>query len=191
MKAEDYRALDVNQMHRAGVFKPGRAGWWEWWRAEERVGWINYSMEDHSLRLTYRFRQNGGDWEDVDYPVPIIRKACRFGGTRPYFACPGIRNGVTCGRTVAKLFSGSRYFLCRHCYRLAYTSQSETPIDRVARKANKKRMRLGGNAGMAYALPCRPKGMWQRTYEREIETILNCEKLLETYLAAWLPTRFE
>jgi hypothetical protein len=34
-------------------------------------------------------------------------------------------SGVACGKRVAKLYALGRYFLCRHCYRLAYDSQSE------------------------------------------------------------------
>ena len=74
---------------------------------------------------------------------------CRFGGTRPYFMCPGVVNGVTCGRRVAKLLASGRYFLCRHCYRLAYDSQSESAWGRALRRANKIRMRLGGDPGVA------------------------------------------
>jgi hypothetical protein len=29
---------------------------------------------------------------------------CRFGGVRPYFVCPGIVNGIACGRRVLKLY---------------------------------------------------------------------------------------
>jgi hypothetical protein len=40
--------------------------------------------------------------------LPTLRKNLSFGGGRP----------------VAKLHSAGRYFLSRHCYRLAYASQS-------------------------------------------------------------------
>jgi hypothetical protein len=74
--------------------------------------------------------------------VRIVRKPCRFGGTRPYFICPGIVNGIACGRRVAKLHGPGRYFLCRHCYRLAHASQSEDRWDRLLRRANKIRQRF-------------------------------------------------
>ena len=111
-------------------------------------------------------RIGGGDWEDVAETVRIVRVPCRFGGARPYFICPGVVNGIACGRRVAKLYGPGRYFLCRHCYRLAHASQSEGGLDRTLRRANKIRQRLGGDPGMASPFPPRPKGMWRRTYER-------------------------
>jgi hypothetical protein len=73
------------------------------------------------------------------------------------------------------VFLGSRYFLCRHCYRLAYASQSEERYDRMLRRANKLRVALGGEAGTANWIAPKPKGMWHRTYERKKFEILWCE----------------
>jgi hypothetical protein len=120
--------------------------------------------EEARLVLSYSYRRNGDDWQSVEESVPVLRAPCRQGGTRPYFVCPGVVNGIACSRRVVKLYGPGRYFLCRHCYRLAYASQSEGPLDRAMRRANKIRMRLGGEPGMAARFPERPKGMWARTY---------------------------
>ena len=88
---------------------------------------------------------------------PHRPRACRFGGERPYFICPGVVNGIACGRRVAKLHGSGRYFLCRHCYRLAHASQSEGGWDRMLRRANKIRQRLGGDPGMAAPFPPKPR----------------------------------
>ena len=52
--------------------------------------------------------------------------------------------GVACRRRVGKLYGAGRYFLCRHCYRLAHASQHEDEWGRALRRANKIRRRLGG-----------------------------------------------
>ena len=107
---------------------------------------------------------------------------CRFGGARPYFVCPGIVNGIACGRRVVKLYGAGAYFLCRHCYRLAYASQREDSYDRASRRANNIRMRLGGEPGTAAPFPDRPKGMHYKTYERLKSAALNAEILAEEQL---------
>lgn len=180
---EACRSLDVNRLHREGCLRSGRVGGWQWTRDGERVAWINLRADADRLHLTYRVRIGGGDWEDVAEAVRIVRITCRFGGSRPYFICPGVVNGVVCGRRVVKLHGSGRYFLCRHCCRLGHASQSEASWDRALRRANKIRQRLGGNPGMAAPFPTRPKGMWRRTYKRlraeVIETEICAEEAFE------------
>lgn len=128
-------------------------------------------------------RIGGGEWENVAETVRIVRVPCRFGGTRPYFICPGIVNGIICGRRVAKLHGAGRYFLCRHCYRLAYASQSEGTWHRTLRRANKIRQRLGGDPGMTSPFPPKPKGMWRRTYEGQCHRVFEAEMIADETLA--------
>ena len=124
-KVEACRSIDVNRLQREGCLRAGWAGGWQWTRDGEKVASINMRAEHDRLHLSYRVRIGGGEWEDVDETVRIVRVPCRFGGARPYFICPGVVNGIACGRRVAKLYGPGRYFLCRHCYRLAHASQSE------------------------------------------------------------------
>jgi hypothetical protein len=165
-KVEDCRSIDVNHLHREGCLRAGWIGSWQWSRDGKKVAWIGLRAEQDRLHLIFRVRVGGGDWEDVAEPVRIVRAPCRFGGSRPYFMCPGVVNGVACGRRIAKLYGPGRYFLCRHCYRLAHASQNEGALDRVLRRANKIRQRLGGDPGMVAPFPPKPKRIWQRTYER-------------------------
>ncbi len=165
-KVEACRSIDVNRFHREGCLRGGWMGGWQWTRDGEKVASINLRSEHDRLHLTYRVRLNGGEWENVAETVGIIRAPCRYGGSRPYFVCPGVVNGIVCSRRVAKLYGPGRYFLCRHCYRLVHASQSEGGLDRALRRANTIRQRLGGDPGMAAPFPPRPKGMRRRTYER-------------------------
>lgn len=174
-KAEGCRSLDVNKMHREGCLSEGWRGNWQWSRNGEVLSKIGMRTEQKRIVLDYRVRLAGEDWEPVTLPVKITYVDCNFGGHRPFYLCPGIINGKHCGRRVGKLFAGGRYFLCRHCYQIAYASQSEPRYDRMLRRANKLRMALGGEPGTANWIAQKPKGMWQRTYHRKRCEIEWCE----------------
>jgi hypothetical protein len=172
---DDCQSLDVNQLCKAGVLTSGWMGNWQWSRDGERIGSISISGGKDRIVLSYRSKRGTEDWEDVNEPIAIRWSACRFGGERPYFTCPGDVNGNVCARTVVKLYCAGRYYLCRHCYRLAYASQSEDQWDRASRRVNKHRRRLGGEPGMLSGIPERPKGMWHRSYQRLLSEIFVAE----------------
>jgi hypothetical protein len=177
------RSLDVNRLHREGCLRAGWAGGWQWTHDGERVAWISLRIDADRVHLTYRVRIGGGDWEDVAETVRIVRIACRFGGSRPLFVCPGVVNGIACGQRVAKLHEPVRYFLCRHCYRLAHASRSESGWDRALRRATKIRQRLGGDPDTAAPFPRKPKGMWRQTYQRLREQAMEAEMAAEETFA--------
>jgi hypothetical protein len=178
-KVEACRSIDVNRLHKTGCLGVGWSGGWQWTCDGERVAWINVRAEADRLQLSYRVRICGSEWKDVEETVRIVHVPCHIGGTRPYFICPGVVNGVTCGRRVAKLHGPGRYFLCRHCYRLAHASQNESAWDRSVRRANKIKQRLGGDLGMAATFPKKPKGMWRRSYARMRKQAFEAEMLAD------------
>jgi len=71
--------------------------------------------------------RNSGEKTDYDYKVSLTTTPCNFGGVRYWFICPLSKNGVYCGRRVAKLYKapGGNYFGCRHCSNLSYESRNE------------------------------------------------------------------
>jgi hypothetical protein len=164
--AEACLSIDAGALQRAGCLESGWTGLWLWMKDGEQAGLISLRTGHDLLHFTYRVRFGGSEWEDVAETVSIVEVPCRYGGKRPYFRCPGVVSGVVCARRVAKLYCAGRFFLCRHCYRLAYASQSERALDRMLRRANTIRKRVGGEVGMASPFPARPRGMWRRTYER-------------------------
>ena len=78
------------------------------------------------IRLEYRTRRWGEDeFKSVEQKYPIVSTSCNYSGQRYWFICSVYRNGIYCGRRVAKLYKGggSVYFACRHCYDLTYRSR--------------------------------------------------------------------
>ncbi len=159
-------SLDANRMQRKGCLQAGWSGGWQWSRDGDEVDRIAVTVEPDSIVLRYRVSVADEPWHEVVETVRIERLPCGFGGSRAYLRCPGAVNGVACRRRVVKLYLRGRYFLCRTCHQLVYPSQSEGERDRALRRADKIRLRLGGEPGAARSFPTRPRGMWRRTYAR-------------------------
>ena len=80
------------------------------------------------VRLSYWCVWPGSrERESADYTVQLTTTRPRFGGLRWWFVCPLIVNGRPCDRRVGKLYlpPPARYFGCRRCHDLTYTSSQE------------------------------------------------------------------
>ncbi len=160
---EDYRQIDIRRWQREGLLFPGNYINWQWFQSGEKVASIGVKVETGQLRFIYSHCDNNSDdWESVNYPVKLQTTDCHYGGVRYWFSCPS----TGCGRRVAMLYAGSKYFACRHCYQLAYKSQRETDEDRLIRKNNKIRQKLGWKPGILNGKGWKPKGMHWKTFER-------------------------
>jgi hypothetical protein len=156
-----YRALDVRRLQRDGLLTAGNAFGWTWSRNGEEIASIRMRVGEDRVTLIYRIRDYGGEWQPMEYPVFLEWTACHLGGRRAWFRCPA----RGCGRRVAVLYGGS-IFACRYCHRLAYDSQRERKDDRLTRRADKIRQRLGWEPGILNGDGDKPKGMHWRTFER-------------------------
>jgi len=162
-KAEHLRRVDIRLWHRGGYLRAGRSFTWSWHRGEEHTGSIGVLVHDaHSLVLQYMV---GGesDRRDGSQTISLAHTACPYGNTRPWFVCP------CCNRRAGLLFMRWGRFACRHCQRVAYSSQSDDVLDRMWRKQSKIERRLGEHWR-------RPKGMHSATYERIVQAIMDCEE---------------
>ena len=178
--------LDVRWLHRHGYLD----GWLHrviWSRGERQVGSLRLALQHAGVVLTYRYRVGGGDWESVRQVVTLDWTPCHYGGSRPWFLCPG------CQRRVATLCCRGKWFLCRHCYRLPYASQCESALDRMYRRMRKIRDRLGARHTLTEPVWSwqKPKGMHWQTWERLCEQERVAHKLLAELMDARLLRRVQ
>jgi hypothetical protein len=78
-------SVDVRYLHRHDLLKPGRWFSLRWSRADRETGSIRGVVEGAErpvqMILLYRHRDGlGGEWQDVQEPLPLTWTACNFGG---------------------------------------------------------------------------------------------------------------
>ncbi|MFY9639313.1 MAG: hypothetical protein WCD20_03335 [Rhodomicrobium sp.] len=157
-KCEAMRRIEMSWMREMGYLNPGRWATISWNRGGDPTGSIGTRAHDGWLELNYSV--NG---VPVNEAIYYRRTRTNFGGWRDWFECP------KCRRACSVLYGG-KYFRCRKCYRLTYSSQYEEAWERVRGKAERVRKKLGDrksvSAGDFNPFPPRPKGMHHRTYAR-------------------------
>ena len=150
---EDCRVLDINRWVREGGLREGvhQFGQWTWSKAvsKEETSSLGYELNTLKpsaawVRLYYTFARTQ---EQVDCRIRLVTTRPGFGGLRWWFRCPLSINDVPCTRRVGKLYlpPGGRYFGCRHCYCLSYTSCQES------RKYDSLFRRLAKDLGRQFA----------------------------------------
>jgi hypothetical protein len=153
--AEDCLKIDIRHLSKEGCLKPGQR-YLKWQNGcsiaikTERDAFVLQYAVTHDTQL-----------ETVDIKIPLSWTSCTYGGKRPWFICPG----EGCGRRVAKLYLKDRYFRCRHCHDLAYSSQREGKEKRLMYRSQRICRRLGANSCFDLCLKPKPKGMHQSTYD--------------------------
>jgi hypothetical protein len=114
----EHPALDVRQLQRGGLLRPGRSFTYRWYLDGKLAASINVTAEQDRVILSYEYGNPDESWQRDQYPVLLEWLQCNYGGGRAWFLCPG--DG--CGRRVAIIY-GKIIFACRHCHSLAYVSQ--------------------------------------------------------------------
>lgn len=158
----DYLPLDIRQWQRKKMLYEGNAFYWTWFSDEIDVASIKVFVRHDHVLLDYRHRDYGEEWQHERYPIYLSWTECHLGGQRAWFLCPA----RSCGRRVAKLYGG-QIFACRDCRRLVYASQREHDYERLARRADRIREKLGcGQDVLEAPIEAKPKGMHWKTFER-------------------------
>ncbi len=181
---EEALALDVRRLARSGGLTRGRHvhRWPSLWGTGAEVAY-EIAEDGETLTLEHRIVPHplrGGKARDVAQAVSIVRTPCRFGGDRPWFACPA------CDRHVVALYHLALLaddFRCRHCLGLAYASTREDSTRRLLRKADRLRADLGGAPGRG-GIPPQPVHMGWHAYWRKVDRI---EELEHAYAARVAP----
>ncbi len=156
-------ALDIRHLARRGSLGPGRHTMV--WPSVWGDACIDYTVTGDNLSLEYRTSLGLLDEpREVRQAVSLLRTPCHYGGSRPWFACPG------CGDRVAVLFLFGLHFRCRQCHGLAYGSTREDASRRMLRKADRLRAGLGGEAGLG-RVPSKPPWLGWRGYLRILDRI--------------------
>ena len=157
-KCEHKLAFDIRRLRRKGRLSAGQWYSWHWSRDDEHIASISVRTFANELLLSYTWTPYGHEPIAISCPVQLTRTPCNYGGHRTWFVCPD------CGRLCDVLYGPSRRgkFSCRVCQRLAYTSESESPVDRCWRAQRKLEAKLTDNGE-------RPRGMHRRTFDRICE----------------------
>lgn len=154
--AERSLPLDIRQLKRSGCLAPGQGLSWKWSRGDRVHASIGAEVRKDHLLLKYTHNT-----EQVEQRIYFTWTPCNYGGARVWFLCPH------CGKRVAVIYSGGKYFACRKCCNLTYLSCNETAMDRKYRRANNFRQKIGARPGCFNPLPIfKPKGMHQTTWDR-------------------------
>jgi hypothetical protein len=132
---EDSRSVSISFLKKHGYFSEpcSMSGTLSWKNCfGEETGsisvFVSTMYEDSYVRFYYTVTDRStGEKTDYDYKVQLTTTPCNLGGVRYWFICPLAKNGIYCGRRVAKLYKapGANLFGCRHCYNLSYESRNE------------------------------------------------------------------
>lgn len=159
----DLLSLDLACLKQLGCISPwiGFSLTWKNWGRE--IGSITIDLMEDSITFRFKTTSHGGQSIPVCVNVAFSFTPCHFGGQRKWFMC-------RCGRSVSRLFIQGQQVACRHCLKLAYSSQREDRLDRLNRKIDKKQSKLKDER-------CRPKGMHWKTFQKKSDELNRLESL--------------
>ena len=86
-KTNEFQSIDLAWLRRQKLLNPGRWSTLTWSRRGQTTGSIRLEVFPAAVRLVYRHRPSGGDWQDVSEWVPLVETETAFGGRRQWFEC--------------------------------------------------------------------------------------------------------
>jgi hypothetical protein len=166
---EQALALDVRVLERDGSLRHCRCSRLTWDSGDRTIASIDVACWHRFLLFLFEAAFPSDEIQSVRQLIQLEWKTCGF-SNRALFRCP------TCpaASRVLYLSPTTARWACRRCIGLVYASTREQPYDRLQRRANHLRERLGCPDGYGAMLPEKPKGMHWSTYEwivRDIERL--------------------
>lgn len=137
-EADDLYQVSVAFLNKYGYFDVfWKSGTVTWSRNGEKTGNISIQAalgdNEQYVRFSYTQTDNSsGEKTDLDYKIPLTTTPCYFGGKRYWFTCPWYVSHIYCGRRVGVLYLSGKYFACRHCNDLSYSSRNLSGISKTA-----------------------------------------------------------
>ena len=155
-KVEDYRCIDLADLRRWRMLRPGGLRVIVFGREKPEHLWVRTRADGAGLLLIKR--SPAGALGKLFVPFAYTPTAC--GGRRRWFLCPGCRRRCRC-------LYGRDTLACRQCRGAKYASQSEKSQWRALRRADSLRRRLDPRStayGIDPQFPPKPPRMRWRTY---------------------------
>jgi hypothetical protein len=163
-----FLCIDVAHLKKTGALSPGAHFTLVFAQGK---GEIAGETEDASVWFSYAVWQDD-HYKDEMYRVPLSYTPGQLGGERPWFLCPYIN----CDKRVRKLYIAHRLG-CRHCLYLSFQSKNESHSERIARKADKVRLKLGWREGILHPEGHKPKRMHWQTFNRLVKQYRHFRRL--------------
>lgn len=176
LTTDDFFSLDLRSLRREVVLCEGADCLLTWRDAAGRVYPARLRYRDMTLFVTIPRASEDGNGIDTE-TVYIEETPCRYGGYRPWFACPG------CARQCLVLYVAAQ-LRCRHCLDLVYSSQHLHAKDRQLRRIRELRHKLGAGPALVDPLSEKPRFMHWDTYHRHVSKIRELE---DGYIATLMP----
>lgn len=159
---DDIAWLDADYIAKWGAFVPGRKDTIDF-DTEHYPSLLFEMVTADDFTAAYQWRSLSRQPEPsapfIRTNVTIMRRPCRFGGSRAYFVCPCC---VRCTLRLAVLPEG---LICGRCGRVTWASRREQRLQRKVRKANRIACKLGCDSWIETPT-VRPKHMRTATYAR-------------------------
>jgi len=178
---EDYLDLDIRLMNQRGWLNKKGYQNLTWKRNNQEIGtvqllvWtrVQFPTEKSIMRLKYKSRTNGGDWQELNYQVELETTKCNFGGLRYWFKCP------ECSKRACVLYGGT-IFKCRSCHDLVHKSRNESALDQATRRLDKEKDKLWPDGGLCFYDSVdwldKPKWMRHKTFDAKKVELLALER---------------